>query len=252
MEAIIAAMAINRHGYQQAILRGCCSGCCRVGFAAGQLCNVSFQQQLKHIPMPLLKQSESTYTPVPVGNHPSRCYGMVSLGTQAGKNPKFPPTFQVVLMFELPNESIEVNGEKKPMIISKFLNAYLGSPTKPSKTNLFLSSWRSRPFNEQELKGFDISKVVGCTCLLNVVHVEKNGKTREEIASISPLPKGMTMNGQVNPSVVYEIEQGRDDTFKTLPEWMQKMIEKCEEWVHPQAADDAPQEDATDSDNPPF
>ncbi len=186
--------------------------------------------------MPIIKESESKYTPVPVGNHPARCYGMVSLGTQAGKNPKFPPTFQVVLLFEFPNEQLEISGEKKPMAISKFLNAYLGSSAKPSKTSQFLTSWRSRPFTEQELAGFDISKVVGAPCLLNVVHTQKDGKLREEIASISPLPKGMTMANQINPSVVYEIEMGRNDVFSKLPEWMQKMIAKCEEWSHPTAA----------------
>ncbi len=149
---------------------------------------------------------------------------MISLGVQQGQNPAYRPSFQVVLGFELPNEQLEINGEKKPMAISQFLNAHLGSTTKPSKTNLWLSAWRGRAFTEQELAGFDLAKVVGAPCLLNVIHEMKDGKVREKIASISPLPKGMTMNGQINPSVVYEIEQGRDATFQALPEWMQKMI----------------------------
>jgi hypothetical protein len=119
------------------------------------------------------------------------------------------------------------------MSISHFLSAYLGSTKKPSKTNLFLTSWRGRPFKPEELAGFDLSAVVGAPCLLNVVHEEKGGKMRENIASISPLPKGMTMSGQINPKVIYEIEQRQDKVFLALPEWMQKMISQCEEWNTP-------------------
>ena len=203
--------------------------------------------------MPIIKESESKYTPVPVGNHVARCYGMVSLGTQQGKNPKFQPSFQIALMFELPEEVLEINGEKKPMALTKFLNAYFGSPSKPSKTAQFITSWRGKPFTEQELKGFDIAKVVGATCLLNVVHAVKDGKTREEIASVSPMPKGMALPAAVNIPVVYEIEQGRDAVFRGLPEWMQKMIEKCEEWSRPSPAAVAePEPEATEEESVPF
>jgi len=187
--------------------------------------------------MPVIKQSEKTYTPVPPGSHPARCVSMISLGTQAGNNPKFKPSFQVVLGFEFPNEQIEINGEKKPMMVMQFMNAYLGSVSKPSKTNLFLTSWRGRQFTPEELAGFDLAKVVGAPALINIIHEEREGKTREKIASISPLPKGMGMAGAVNEPVIYEIEEGRSDKFKALPEWAQKKIEQCEEWMHPAAAE---------------
>lgn len=201
--------------------------------------------------MPILKQSESTFEPVPPGTHPARCYAMISLGTQLPNNPQFKPSFKVVLQFEFPNEQIEINGERKPMMTGQFLSAYLGSVKKPSKTNEFLTAWRGRPFTEQELSGFDLSKVVGAPCLLNIVHEERNGKTREKIASISPLPKGMSVAAQINPTVIYEIEQGRDKVFQSLPEWMQKMIEACDEWQHPAAAPE-PEQEETPSDDVPF
>lgn len=195
--------------------------------------------------MPIARQGESTYTPVPPGNHPARCYGCVSLGTQPSLNPKFKPNFKVVLLFEFPNESIEIAGVKKPMSTNTFLNAYLGSPSKPSNTAKFLTAWRGRQFTEDELKGFDLAKVVGAPCLLNIIHETKDGKTRETISTISPLPKGMGLAEQVNKSVIYEIEQGRDAVFQALPEWMQKMIGNCIEWNMPSAAE-APQADAHD------
>lgn len=183
--------------------------------------------------MPILKQNESTYKNIEPGTHSARCYGMVSLGTQPSNIKEYAPSFQVLLMFEFPSEIVEVNGEKKPMATNHFLKAYLGSVKKPSKTNLFLTSWRGRPFTQEELAGFDISKVVGKPCLLNIVHAERGGKIREDIASISPLPKGMTLPIQFNQSVIYEIEEGRNEKFMALPEWIQKRIELCSEWTKP-------------------
>jgi len=202
--------------------------------------------------MPILKESESTFEPVPAGTHPARCYQMVSLGTQPPGNPQYKPSFQVVLTFELPNEQIERGGASVPMSTSQFLNAKLGTHDKPSNTRKFIEAWRGRPFNAQEIAGFDLSKVVGAPCLLNIIHESAGGKTRAKIASVSPLPKGMTMPGQINPSVVYEIEQGRDKVFNSLPEWLQKKIEICDEWQHPSAASEPDPEPEASDETVPF
>lgn len=202
--------------------------------------------------MPILKKSESSFTLIEPGTHPARCYGMVSLGTQPAGNPKYKPSFKVVLLFEFPENRIEVEGVSKPMMTSHFLNAYLGSETKPSKTSLFLSAWRGRPFTAAELEGFDLSKVVGAPCLLNIVHNTRNGKTREEIASVMPLPKKMQPAPAFNRQIIYEIEQLRDDTFNSLPEWMRLMIEGCEEWKAPKQQIGEAVQHSPESDDTPF
>jgi len=200
--------------------------------------------------MPIIKQTESSFEPIPEGTHPARCISVISLGTQPSNNPAYRPSFKVVLGFEFPNETIEVNGEKNPMTTSQFVNAYLGSPSKPSKTHLFLKSWRGKPFTEKELAGFDLAKVCGAPCLINIVHEKKENKTYCNIASISPLMKGMTIAPQVHKSVVYEITQGRDAAFQSLPEWTQKMIANCEEWNAQQSPEsDEPQPSDNDGAN---
>jgi len=186
--------------------------------------------------MPIIKESESTFKPVPAGAHAARCYAMVCIGTQRSANPQFMPQLQVILCFEIPSEKVEYQGEMRPMVVNQFLNAFLGRPNKPSNTRKFIESWRGKAFTDAEMKGFDLSKVVGSPCLLNIIHEDKNGKTREKIASISPLPKGMTIEKQFHKPVVYEIEHGRNETFNALPEWLRKKIEACEEWNEPQRA----------------
>ena len=183
--------------------------------------------------MPQLKESTSSFKPVPAGAHAARCYGMVSIGTQIPTNPTYQPSFQVVLMFEIPAETIERDGKQVPLSICRFLGTSLGKPTKPTKTNQLLSSWRGKPFTIDEAKGFDLAKVVGHPCLLNIIHEDKNGQTRESIASISPLPKGMAIPPQINKSIIYEIEHGQNDVFKALPEWLQNKIKACAEWQTP-------------------
>jgi hypothetical protein len=54
-----------------------------------------------------------------------------------------------------------------------------------------LEAWRGRSFTDEELAGFDLEKLIGVNCFLNVVHTTKDGKTYANIASIMPLKKGM-------------------------------------------------------------
>ena len=91
----------------------------------------AFQNHNNKTYMPIIKQTESTFLPVPAGTHVSRCYSMVSIGTQKSLNPQYTPKFQVILFFEIPGETITVGGETRPMVISEWLNCYFGSATKP-------------------------------------------------------------------------------------------------------------------------
>lgn len=165
----------------------------------------------------------------------ARCFSVVAIGTQVSQNPLYKPQSQFIVTFEVPSETIEVNGEQRPMVIGQFLNAYFGRAEKPSNTRKFIESWRGKPFTDEEMKGFNTDKLVGAPCMLNVIHEQKNGKTREKIAGVSPLPKGMKLSPQFHKSVIYEIEMGRNDVFNALPEWVRKKIEACEEWNAPQA-----------------
>lgn len=54
-----------------------------------------------------------------------------------------------------------------------------------------LESWRGRAFTSEERQGFDVEKVIGVPCFINVVHTERNGSTYADVQSIMPLPKSM-------------------------------------------------------------
>jgi hypothetical protein len=132
-------------------------------------------------------------------------------------------------MWELPEHTLERDGDSTPMVISK---EYTCSLNEKANLRRDLVSWRGREFTEAELAGFNVDQVVGAPCLLNIIHAKSGkGSTYAKIASISPMPKKMAADKQVHESVKYEIEMGRNEVFKSLPEWVQKKINACVEWT---------------------
>lgn len=184
--------------------------------------------------MPIARETK-TFEPAPAGTHVARCYGCVSLGTQHSE--LFADAFKIMLLFELPFELIKTSdGTEMPMTISKEYTLSLG---KKSNLRKHLDSWRGRPFNEEELAGFEVSKVVGAPCQLTIVHAKSGkGDNYAKIEAITGLAKGMTCPEQKHKPIRYEITEGNEqtsETFKALPEWIRKKIAACEEWTKPQA-----------------
>lgn len=174
--------------------------------------------------MPIAKSTGGDFKPAPAGTHLARCVGVISLGTQDPGNPTFSAAFKVLLVWELPDEPV---GDKA-MTTHKEYGCFLGD-----RANLRhdLESWRGRPFTPEELKGFDVAAVIDKPCMLSIMHQENAKKqTYAKVTAVTALPKGVTAKPRVNELVRYEIEQGRDTTFASLPEWIQKKIAACHEW----------------------
>lgn len=184
----------------------------------------------------LAKESGKDFKPLPSGSHLARCMAVVSLGTQA--SPMYPSSFKVMLMFEVPGETIEIDGKPAPMVIQK---EYTLSLSEKANLRHDLESWRGRTFTRQELDGFDVVKVLGQPCMLSVIHkTTAKNKIYGAISGISGIPKGVTAMPAWHKPVSYEIEQGNDAIYKALPEWIQKKIAQCEEWTAPAAGTNEP------------
>jgi len=192
----------------------------------------------------IAKENSKPFTPLPAGSHIARCFGLISLGTQA--SPNFKPSSKMMLTFEVPGELVD-NDEKTPMTISK---EYTVSLSEKANLRKDLNSWRGRPFTKDELNGFAVEKVLGCACMLSVIHEESNkGSTYAKIVGISAVPKGVTVPAQHHKNVHFEIEMGRDSaTFKALPEWIQRKITACEEWNTKTQVPSTPKAQPSDND----
>lgn len=167
---------------------------------------------------------DGRYPDVSVGVHKARCVRVIDLGTQwneyqgEGKWKR-----QCMLQWEVPAEKKE-DGE--PMIISKF---YTLSLHEKATLGADLSAWRGRAFTEQEKAGFDISKLAGIPCMMNVVE-GKNGRPR--IATLMPLPKGDELDQQYHSTVIFSVDEyqkGSTEAFNALPEGIRNMILRSQE-----------------------
>ena len=55
-----------------------------------------------------------------------------------------------------------------------------------------LDAWRGVPFTAEELKGFDLERVVGANCMLTVsAYAKQNGHEGRKITGVSKLMKGL-------------------------------------------------------------
>jgi hypothetical protein len=176
-----------------------------------------------------------SFTPAPVGTHVARCIRLVDLGTQHGEY-KGQPTRrnQVLVTWELPDESIEVDGKEMPVTTSRFYTNSLGE-----KANLRrdLEGWRGKAFTDEELHQFDLMNILGKPCMLTIVGGD-NGKTK--VASVSGLPKRTECPPQVNKSVAFWLDEFDQATFDELSDGIKKIIEKSEEWAYIQNGGSAP------------
>ncbi len=178
------------------------------------------------------KTSGIEFEKVPAGNHIARCYSMIEIGTEEkdylGEKKK---AYVVRITWELPNEKKVFSPEKgeQPFSISK---DYTLSMHEKANLRHDLQSWRGRSFTEEEAKAFDITKLIGIPCMLNVIHnVSKaNGNTYANIAGVTAIPKGFQVPLQINPSFVFSYDEWSDSKFASLPEWIRKRIEATPEF----------------------
>lgn len=173
----------------------------------------------------------SSYEPIPSGSYPARCYSMVHLGTiEENILGVVKKLNKVRITWELPTELKvfkEENGEQ-PHVISKEFTLSLHE--KATLRN-FLKNWRGKDFTEDEAKAFDIEKLVGAPCMLNITHKKsKDGtKTYAEIGSVSTLPKGLLCPPQINESFIWTYENFDVSKFGQLPDYLKnKMINSDE------------------------
>ena len=147
---------------------------------------------------------------------------------------------KVRIGWELPNEKAifdEESGEES-FVCGQDYTLSLGE-----RANLrhIFESWRGRDFTEEELKGFDLKILLEKPCLVNIIH-KKSAQNRDyhQVASVTPLPKGMGCPKPTLDVLLYDIEDGESEDFAKLPEWIQDRIQDSEEWNGSPGSGDAP------------
>lgn len=170
---------------------------------------------------------------IPAGNYIARCYQMIEIGTVKetilGKEKIIP---KVRIGWELPTELKvfkDENGEQ-PCVISK---EYTLSMAEKANLRIALKSWRGKDFTEDEAKSFDITKLLGVPCMINIIHkTSKDGlKVYEEISGITPIPKGIECPPQYNKTLLLSYDSFDVEVFNKLPDFIRNKMTGSLEYV---------------------
>lgn len=121
------------------------------------------------------------FNPAPAGLHRAVCVDVVDLGMIAGN---YGPKHMLRLVWQI-EEIDPSNG--KPFLVLKRYGVSLNEKAILRKD---LESWRARQFSADELKGFDLERLLGVNCQLNVLHQSKNDKTYANVTAVLPPSKG--------------------------------------------------------------
>jgi hypothetical protein len=174
----------------------------------------------------------TNFEPIATGNYPARCYSMVHIGTvEENILGTIKKLNKVRITWELPTELKvfkEENGEQ-PCVISKEFTLSLHEK---ATLRSFLKNWRGKDFTDDEAKSFDIEKLVGAPCMLNITHkTKKDGSgVYAEIGSVSAMPKGFACPDQVNPSFVFTYENFDAQKFGELPDFIKNKMVNSDEY----------------------
>lgn len=164
------------------------------------------------------------YKSLSSGSHIAVCNMVVDLGIQPGSGMYPDPKRQVLIRFEAPNERIEYEKDGKksegPIVISKTFTASMHEKANLRKQ---LESWRGKKFTDEEAENFDVSSILGATCMLSVVETEKGDKVYSNITSIGALPKGFPKQASENKLIFYSEEE--DAMYNDLPDWIKKKVD---------------------------
>lgn len=163
---------------------------------------------------------QSKYPQLSIGVHNARCIRVIDLGTQRNEyKGEVSWKRKVLIQWEVYTEDRE-----EPIEIGK---VYTNSMFEKANLSIDLTSWRGKPFSEEEKEGFDISNLVGKVCQLNVIE-GKNDKNK--IATV--LPTKDKVDIQYNKSLVFSIEdyqKGELKVFNQLREGIRNWILESKE-----------------------
>lgn len=181
--------------------------------------------------MPLTARDKggTQFPPTPEGLHSAICYGVVDIGTQHQE--KWDTDVRkVVIVWELPEQRIDIDKDgvtfSQPRAISKIFTLSLHQKSSLRK---YLTSWRGQAFTEEELKGFDLQKLLCVKAQLQVIHQHKVDRVFANIEAIIPA-NGEKRGEPENPVQFFSFEEEHPVIPETTPEWIVDMIHQSLEW----------------------
>lgn len=152
------------------------------------------------------------------------CIGVIDLGEQYSEKFKNYSN-RVQFVWELPSETIEVDGKQETKQLSKEFSV---ATKKNSSLRTFISSWNSKAYTDEEFAEVELFEQIGKACQLNVV-LNDTGEYAN-VDNIMPIPKGIPAPESRTAPIMWDMDNWNDEVFKALPEWVQDKIKKSTQY----------------------
>ena len=181
--------------------------------------------------MKIKDRAKPKVPPVEAGVYMAVCIGFIDLGEQYSE--KFKNySYKGMYVWELPGETIEIDGEQKPRQLSK---EFTISGSNKSNLRKFIESWNGKSYSDEEFMEFDVFEQVGKPCQLNVVLNET--KEYANVDNLMPIPKGFPAPTTETKFIEWDMDAWNDEVFAELPEWIQEKIKKSQQYQKEHAPD---------------
>jgi len=189
----------------------------------------------------------------PAGSWLGRLYRVIDLGTQTTEYMGQTKMLRKVKFFwELHGDDLKTD-DGKPLIQTRNYTLSLGDKASLRKD---LESWRGKSFTDDELRGFDISKLLDKWCMVTVQHrTANNGNVYADAVAITPVPAIVQKAGVpqgVNPCVLFDLQKFDQEVFDSLSQGLKDQIMQSAEMRNKKDVNKMLQEAAIVDDDVPF
>ena len=173
----------------------------------------------------------------PPGLHLARCYRIVDVGTQKSEYIKGQVKYQhkIMLAWEIHGQNDDggaiTMADGRPFAVFRH---YTLSWSDRASLRIDLQSWRGKPFNEEEMKKFDLNNILGAWCMLNVIEKPgDDGNVYSGINGVTPVPSMIKKSGFPNPinkNEIFNLSDPDLEMIKGFSENLKRKIESSPEW----------------------
>ena len=134
---------------------------------------------------------------------------------------------KVVFSFDIPSETVEMDGETRPRQLSKRCTF---SVSKRGTLNKMLNAWLNANMSEQDLAELDLFDFAGKACQIRVT-VSEDG-AHNNVEDVMALSKGMPVPTTDTPIITYDLDKDgfSGEKWDALPQWLQDAIKKSEQY----------------------
>lgn len=204
--------------------------------------------------MKLGNKMKPSIPPMEPGTYLGICIGVIGLGEQETQwQGKTRYVEKVRFLFEIPEETIEMDGEQKPRQLSVDFSV---AKRATSRIRQFLSGWMGKMLSDEEYANLELYDLLGRNALLGVVRSEDGQYAN--ISTATPLRKSETPQTAVSAPILFDADEWDDAVFETLPDYLQERLKQSAQYKNAHlpaqevSVEAAEQEAAEDSEEVPF